>query len=81
MNVSECLKNYEDQFKKNKPLTVVKPGTQSRRFTHISDTIDACIFAWKKPFLIRKYILFVSKRFWNQKGPLLMHKNIFWYQK
>lgn len=39
---------FEDQFKKNKPLTVVKPGTQSRRFTHIDDTIDVCMKAWKK---------------------------------
>ena len=38
---------FENQYKKNKPLTVVKPGTQSRRFTHIKDTIDACYFAWK----------------------------------
>ena len=39
---------FEEQFKKNKPLTVVKPGTQSRRFTHIKDTVDACFYAWKK---------------------------------
>ena len=39
---------FEDQFKKKKPLTVVKPGTQSRRFTHITDTVEACFFAWKK---------------------------------
>ena len=39
---------FEDQYKKNKPLTVVKPGNQSRRFTHIDDTISACLFAWKK---------------------------------
>ena len=39
---------FEDQFKKNKPLTVVKPGTQSRRFTHVKDTIDICYHAWKK---------------------------------
>ena len=38
---------FEDQFKKKKPLSVVRPGTQSRRFTHIKDTIDACYFAWK----------------------------------
>ena len=38
----------EDQYKKNRPLTVVKPGSQSRRFTHISDTIEACYYAWKK---------------------------------
>ena len=39
---------FEDQYKSDQPLTVVKPGTQSRRFTHINDTIEACYFAWKK---------------------------------
>ena len=39
---------FEEQFLKKKPLTVVRPGTQSRRFTHIKDTIDACYFAWKQ---------------------------------
>ena len=39
---------FEDQFKKKKPLTVVKPGTQTRRFTHINDTVEACFYAWKK---------------------------------
>ena len=39
---------FEDQYKDNKFLTVVKPGTQSRRFTHIDDTIEACYFAWRK---------------------------------
>ena len=39
---------FEDQFLKNKPLTVVKPGTQSRRFTHIDDTVKICYEAWKR---------------------------------
>ena len=39
---------FEEQYKQNKPLTVVKPGTQSRRFTHIYDTINVCYIAWKK---------------------------------
>ena len=39
---------FEDLYKNNKALTVVKPGTQSRRFTHIDDTIDTCFHAWKK---------------------------------
>jgi UDP-glucose 4-epimerase len=39
---------FEDQFKKKIPLTVVKPGTQSRRFTHILDTVEACYYGWKK---------------------------------
>ena len=38
---------FQKQFKNNKSLTVVKPGTQSRRFTHISDTINVCLKAWK----------------------------------
>ena len=39
---------FEDHFIKNKPLPVVKPGTQSRRFTHVDDTIKICYLAWKK---------------------------------
>jgi len=39
---------FENCFKTKKPLTVVRPGNQSRRFTHISDTIDVCYQAWKK---------------------------------
>jgi len=39
---------FEDHFKKRKKLPVVKPGTQVRRFTHVNDTVKACIFAWKK---------------------------------
>ena len=39
---------FENQYKKKKPLTVVKPGNQSRRFTHIDDTVDACFYAWRK---------------------------------
>ena len=38
---------FEEQFKKNKPLTVVKPGTQTRRFTHITDTVKTCYYAFK----------------------------------
>jgi len=39
---------FEDQFIKGKPLTIVRPGSQSRRFTHIHDTVDVCYEAWKK---------------------------------
>ena len=38
---------FQNQFKKNKPLTVVRPGTQTRRFTHILDTVKVCYQAWK----------------------------------
>ena len=30
-----------------KPLSVVKPGTQTRRFTHINDTVQVCYEAFK----------------------------------
>ena len=39
---------FEDHYKKRKPLPVVRPGSQTRRFTHIDDTIDVCYIAWKK---------------------------------
>ena len=39
---------FEDLYLRKKPLTVVKPGTQTRRFTHIKDTTEVCFFAWKK---------------------------------
>ena len=38
---------FENLYKQKKPLTVVKPGTQSRRFTHIDDTVKVCLEAWK----------------------------------
>ena len=38
---------FENCFKNNKPITIVRPGTQSRRFTHINDTVNVCYIAWK----------------------------------
>src|SRR6056300_298724 len=39
---------FEEAYKKNKALPVVLPGSQSRRFTHIDDTVHICFLAWKK---------------------------------
>ena len=39
---------FESQYKKRLPLTIVRPGNQSRRFTHINDTVNVCFEAWKK---------------------------------
>jgi UDP-glucose 4-epimerase len=39
---------FEEHFKNKKKLPVVKPGTQTRRFTHVYDTVKACIYAWRK---------------------------------
>jgi len=39
---------FEDHYKSKKPIPVVKPGSQTRRFTHIYDTVEICYMAWKK---------------------------------
>ena len=39
---------FEQQYKAKKSLTIVSPGTQTRRFTHIKDTVEICYLAWKK---------------------------------
>ena len=46
--MSTVIGIFEDHYKKNKPLPLVKPGTQTRRFTHINDTVNICFQAWKK---------------------------------
>ena len=46
--MSTVIGIFEDAYKSKKPLPVVKPGSQSRRFTHIKDTIEICYLAWKK---------------------------------
>ena len=45
--MSTVIGIFEDCYLKNLPLPVVKPGSQSRRFTHISDTVKVCYKAWK----------------------------------
>ena len=47
-NMATVIGIFENQYLKKKPLTVVKPGNQTRRFTHINDTVEACYYAWKK---------------------------------
>ena len=39
---------FENHYKLKKPLPVVRPGTQTRRFTHIYDTVEICYKSWKK---------------------------------
>ena len=53
---------FEDSYKNKKPLNVVKPGKQSRRFTHISDTVEVCYKAWKKN-LCRHYSISNKKSY------------------
>ena len=53
---------FEHHYKIGKPLPVVKPGTQSRRFTHINDTVNICYLAWKKN-LCRHYSIANKKSY------------------
>ena len=46
--MSTVIGIFEDHYNRRKPLPVVRPGTQSRRFTHIDDTVNVCYLAWKK---------------------------------
>jgi UDP-glucose 4-epimerase len=39
---------FETQYKSKKPLTIVKPGSQIRDFTHIDDIIEGCYLAMIK---------------------------------
>ena len=76
--MSTVIGIFEDLYDKNKPLTVVRPGYQSRRFTHISDTIEVCFEAWKKNkcrhYSIshkKSYSILEVARFYNRKIKFL----------
>ena len=60
--MSTVIGIFEDHYKKGKPLPVVLPGTQTRRFTHIDDTIKICFLAWKKN-LCRHYSIANKKSY------------------
>jgi UDP-glucose 4-epimerase len=47
-NMATVIGIFKEQYENNAPITVVKPGSQSRKFTHVYDTVEACIDAWKK---------------------------------
>ena len=53
---------FEDHYKSKKPLPIVKPGNQTRRFTHINDTVDICYKAWKQN-LCRHYSIAHQKNY------------------
>tara|TARA_B100000886_G_scaffold335178_1_gene291844 strand:- start:90 stop:968 length:879 start_codon:yes stop_codon:yes gene_type:complete len=62
-HMSTVIGIFEDHYLRKKPLPVVKPGTQSRRFTHIDDTVNTCYLAWKKN-LCRHYSI-SNKKFYS----------------
>ena len=46
--MSAVIGTFEKLYKKRKPLTIVKPGTQKRDFTHIDDIVKGCYLAMIK---------------------------------
>ena len=64
-----------DCYKKNKMLPVVRPGNQSRRFTHINDTVNICYLAWKNNFC-RHYSISNKQAFTIQQVALLFKSEI-----
>ena len=46
--MSAVIGIFETQFKKKLPLTIVKPGSQKRDFTHINDIVRGCYLAMIK---------------------------------
>ena len=53
---------FETQYRNKKPLTIVKPGTQIRDFTHIDDIIKGCYLAMIKG-KNNKYMLSSGKKY------------------
>ncbi len=60
--MSTVIGIFEDHYLRKKPLPVVRPGSQTRRFTHIDDTINIVYQAWKKE-LNRHYIIANAKSY------------------
>jgi len=60
--MSTVIGIFEDHYKKKRSLPVVMPGTQTRRFTHIDDTVEICYMAWKKN-LCRHYSITNKKSY------------------
>ena len=71
--MSTVIGIFEEHYKKRKSLPVVKPGTQTRRFTHIDDTVNICFLAWKKN-LCRHYSI-ANKKSYSLKNVAKMFKS------
>jgi len=64
---------FENLYKAKKSLTVVKPGSQTRRFTHVYDTINICYLAWKKN--LSKHYSISNKKFYSILDVAKMFKS------
>ncbi len=71
-NMATVIGIFENQYLNKKPLTVVKPGSQTRRFTHIFDTIKVCYDAFK--YNECKYYSITSKNTYSIIDVAKMYK-------
>ncbi len=61
-NMAAVVGIFENCYEKGQPMPVVKPGSQTRKFTHVKDTVKICYQAWKKN-LNRHYSISSQKEF------------------
>ena len=61
-SMSALIGIFESQYKKKIPLTIVKPGSQSRDFTHVDDIVHGCYLAWTKGKQ-KEYMLCTNKSY------------------
>jgi len=78
--MSAVIAIFCKQYLNKKPLTVVLPGTQSRRFTHVKDTVDGCYTAWKKN-KNQHYLISSAKSYLIKRVAKLFSKNIVYIKK
>ena len=60
--MSALIGVFESQYKKKLPLTIVKPGSQRRDFTHVNDIVQGCYLAWTKGKQ-KEYMLCTNKSY------------------
>ena len=78
--MSTVIGIFEDHYKRNKALPVVMPGSQSRRFTHISDTVNICYLSWKKN-LCRHYSIANKKSYTILEVAKMFNSKIRYFPK
>ena len=61
-SMSALIGIFETQYKKKLPLTIVKPGSQCRDFTHVNDIVQGCYLAWTKGKQ-KEYMLCTNKSY------------------
>ena len=79
-DMSTVIGIFEDHFTSKKPLPVVRPGNQTRRFTHIYDTVEICYLAWKKK-LCRHYSIANRKSYSILEVARMFNTKIKYYPK